>query len=159
MKRLFLWLGIPLLALYISSNWFQLLMVQGESMAPSYHNFQLVVLDRHNRDFQRGEVAAFWCEGLSCVLLKRIAAVPGDKLVIHDGTLYVNDQVSDIYEEPGMFAYAGILTTETVLQQGEYLMLGDNAQESKDSRYPEVGIIPEDRIYGCVLGSSRGSGE
>ena len=121
-------------------------------MAPAYHNFQLVVLNRHDRNFQRGDVAAFWCEGLSCTLLKRIAAVPGDKVEICDGTLYVNDQISDIYDEWGMFSYAGMLESEMVLQPGMYLMLGDNAQESKDSRYPEVGLVPDDRIYGSVVG-------
>ena len=126
-------------------------------MAPSYHNFQLVVLNRHDRNLQRGDVAAFWCEGLSRILLKRIAAVPGDKAVIRDGTLYVNDQISEVYGEQGMFSYAGILESEIVLQPGEYLMLGDNAQESKDSRYPEVGLIPEAQIYGCVMQNMHGS--
>ena len=119
-------------------------------MAPAYHNLQLVVLNKHDRDFQRGDAAAFWCEGLSCVLVKRIAAVPGDRVVVRDNSLYVNDTVSEIYHEPGMISYAGILEEEVVLQAGEYLLLGDNLEESKDSRYPEVGLIPESQIYGRV---------
>lgn len=119
-------------------------------MAPAYHNLQLVVLNKHDRSFQRGDVAAFWCEGLSCVLVKRIAAIPGDRVIIRDETLYINDQISEVYEEPGMISYMGILEEEIILRTGEYLMLGDNLEESKDSRYPEVGLVPEAQIYGWV---------
>jgi signal peptidase I len=149
-KRLLLWLGIPLLAWYISANWYQVMMIQGESMAPSYHHLQLVMLKKHDRDFRRGDTVAFWCEEFSCVLVKRIAAVPGDNAVIRDGTLYVNGHVSEIYEEPGIFSYAGILQSEIVVQPGEYLVLGDNVEASKDSRYSEVGLIHESSIYGWV---------
>ena len=130
------------------------MLIQGESMAPAYHHLQLVVLNKHDRNFQRGDVAAFWCEGLSSVLVKRIAAVPGDRVAVRDGTLYVNDQVSEVYEESGIFSYAGILEDEIVLQPGKYLLLGDNLEESRDSRYPEVGEISESQIYGWV-GFSR----
>ena len=150
MKKLLIWMTIPLLAWYISSDWYQLLLIQGESMAPSYHHLQLVMINKHDRNFRRGDVAAFWCEELSCVLIKRIAAIPGDSIVVRDETLYVNNQISEEYNEPGKFSYAGILETEIVLQPEEYLMLGDNLEESKDSRYSEVGLIQESQIYGWV---------
>lgn len=120
-------------------------------MAPAYHHLQLVVLNKYDRNFQRGDVAAFWCEGLSCVLVKRIAAIPGDTVMICDDTLYINDQVSQVYDEPGSFSYSGILAEETFLQPGEYLLLGDNTEVSKDSRYPEVGLVRESCIYGRIV--------
>lgn len=150
MNRRLLWLGIPLLAWYISANWYQLMLIQGKSMLPAYDHLQLVVLNKHDREFQRGDVAAFWCQGLSCVLVKRIAAVPGDTVIVREETLYVNDRISDVYPEPGRFAYAGLLQEQVTLQPGEYLLLGDNTPESKDSRYPEVGMVPESQIYGRV---------
>lgn len=150
MKKLLLWLCIPLLAWYVSNNWFQLMLIQGESMTPAYDHMQLVVLNRHDREFEPGDVAAFWCENLSCVLVKRIAAVPGDTVAIREGILYINDRVSEVYGADHVFAYAGLLEEELVLQQGEYLMLGDNAAYSKDSRYPEVGVVDESQIYGRV---------
>lgn len=119
-------------------------------MTPSYHHLQLVILDKHNRNYQRGDVAAFWCEELSCTLVKRIAALPEDRVVIREETLYINDQPSKIYPEPGLFSYAGILADEIILGSGEYLLLGDNMEESKDSRYREVGIISESNIFGKI---------
>ena len=119
-------------------------------MLPSYHNMQLVVLDKHNREYQVGDVIAFRYEGLSAVLVKRIAACEGDTVQIVDGTLYVNGKVSALYEE-GSFDYAGIFGDEIKLSQDEYIVIGDNTAESKDSRNPEIGIVQEETIIGKII--------
>ena len=126
------------------------MLIQGDSMLPSYHNMQLVVLDKHNREYQVGDVIAFRCEGLSAVLVKRIAACEGDKVQIVDSTLYVNGEVSSLYEE-GSFDYAGILEKKVELSSGEYLVIGDNIAVSKDSRVETVGIVQEHTIIGKIV--------
>lgn len=150
MKKRLLWICIPLLAWYISNNWYQLMLIQGESMEPTYDHMQLVALNKYDREFKRGDVVAFWCQELSSVLVKRIVAVPGDDVVIQHGTLYINDCVSEVYPELGIFSYAGLMEETISLQEGEYLLLGDNMELSKDSRYPEVGIVIESQIYGRI---------
>lgn len=142
--------AIVLLCWYISANWFQLMLIQGDSMLPSYHNMQLVVLDKHNREYHAGDVIAFRCEGLSAVLVKRIAACGGDTARIVDGTFYVNGEVSALYEE-GLFNYAGILEEEVELSTGEYVVIGDYIAVSKDSRNPEIGIVQEETIIGRIF--------
>lgn len=154
-KRILLYLGIPLLAWYISQNWYQLTLIQGKSMEPTYSHMQLVVLNRHNRAFTQGDVIAFRCDGLSSVLVKRVIAGPSDTAQIVDGTLFVNDQISQIYPDTGTIAYAGILTDPVTLGAGEYLVLGDNLSESKDSRYVEVGIVSEADILGKLCNSKN----
>lgn len=149
-KQFLIWIGIPLLAWYISSNWFQLMLIQGNSMEPAYHHLQMVVLNKHDREFLRGDVVAFWSTGLSSVLVKRIVAVPGDSVIIRDSTLFINNQVSEIYAESIVFTYAGIMEQEIILREGEFLVLGDNTEKSIDSRYSEVGIISEAEIYGKI---------
>lgn len=119
-------------------------------MAPAYHHLQFVVLNKYDRQFQRGDVVAFWCDGLSCTLVKRIAAVPGDTVVINNSTLYVNGFSSEVFPEQNIFSYSGILNEEITLQTGEYLLLGDNISKSKDSRYPEIGVVSESDIYGRI---------
>ncbi len=121
-------------------------------MLPNYHSMQLVVLDKHNREYQVGDVIAFRCEGLSAVLVKRIAACGGDTAQIIDGTLYVNGEVSSLYEE-GSFDYAGILEEKATLSTGEYVVIGDNIAVSKDSRNPEIGIVQEEIIIGKIIRS------
>ena len=126
------------------------MLIQGKSMEPTYSHMQLVVLNRHNRVFARGDVIAFRCDGLSGVLIKRVVAGPSDTAQIVDGTLFVNGQVSQIYPDAGSITYSGILADPVTLGDGQYLVLGDNLSESKDSRYAEVGIVSEADIFGKV---------
>ena len=140
-----------MIAWYISANYYQLMLIQGRSMEPNYKHLQLVVLNKHHRRFSYGDVVAFRSEELSSVLVKRIAACPGDTVEIRQGTLFVNGEVSAVYPETGVFDYAGILDQPLTLQPGAYFLLGDNIAESKDSRYPEVGIVLEAFIYGYVI--------
>lgn len=140
-----------ILAYYISNNWYQLMLIQGESMSPSYHNLQMVILNRHSSDYTYGDVVAFKCERLDSVLVKRIVACPCDVVVIDQGTLYVNGDISAVFPETGLFEYEGILDEKIQLGTGQYIVIGDNTRESKDSRYEEVGYIDESNIIGKVV--------
>lgn len=154
MLRVFFFIGtIVFLAWYVSAYWYQLMLIQGESMAPTYHSFQIVVLDKHNEEFERGDVIAFYCKGLSCVLVKRLVALPGDEVEISNGKLYINGELSSIYKG-SIFEYAGELEDCIYLNSGEYIAIGDNVEESKDSRYNEVGRINKKDIIGKVYPSS-----
>lgn len=146
-------MGIPLLAFYLSTNWYQLMLIQGNSMAPSYKHLQMVLLNRHSRDYTYGDVVAFYSDELSCVLVKRIAACPGDTAVIKNRTLYVNDKVSEVFPQGFSFQYAGVLSQQAMLEPESYLVLGDNISESKDSRYPEVGFVSDGKIIGKINGA------
>lgn len=152
-KKVLLWISIPLAAWYISANWYQLMLIQGRSMEPAYKNLQIVLLDKHTESYTRGQAVAFSCEGLSSVLVKRIVAVPGDRAQIREGTLYINGAVSQVYPQEGMFEFSGILQEEIQMEAMQYLVIGDNVEESIDSRYPEVGILSRDEILGIVCGS------
>lgn len=126
------------------------MLIQGKSMLPAYNHMQLVILDRHNRVFQKGDVIAFYCDNLSSVLVKRMVAGPGDTAQIVDGTLIINGQVSQVYPDVGIIPNPGILAELVKLGPEQYLVLGDNLSESKDSRYPEVGIVSAEKIFGKV---------
>ena len=134
---------------YISSNWYQLMLIQGRSMEPEYHHLQLVLLDKHSKTYTAGDVVAFECEGLSAVLVKRIAASPGEKVQIVNGTLYVNNTASKLYSK-NAFKYSGILSEELLLEDQQYIVIGDNIAESTDSRDERVGNIDEKNILGIV---------
>ena len=120
-------------------------------MSPSLHDKQLVILQRHNLKFTYGDIVAFQCKGLSSVLVKRIAACPGDTVVIENGTLFVNGEVSIIYSDKSIFEYSVTLSNAVKLDKGQYIVIGDNIAESKDSRYQKVGYISEDDILGKII--------
>lgn len=119
-------------------------------MRPAYRDKQLVVVNKHDLRFQHGDTVAFWSQELSCVLVKRVVAIPDDTVVIRDGKLYVNNRESDVFGDSCLISYAGILENEISLQADEYVVLGDNLEESVDSRYAAVGVITVADIYGRI---------
>ena len=147
--------AIVLLAFCCSRYCFQLMLIQGESMVPAYHNLQPVILDKLRRDYRPGDGIAFWCEGLKSVLVKRVAAGPGDRVVIEGGTLYVNGEISRVYSREGLFDNAGVLAQPVVLGAGEYIVIGDNIAESLDSRDAAVGVVKAESILGRIIGSGQ----
>lgn len=143
-------LVVPIIAFYVSNHYYQIMLIQGDSMLPSYHNMQFVVLDRYDRQYSYNDVIAFECDGLSTVLVKRIAACPNDEVVIKNRTLYVNGAVSEVYPLDTEFEYAGQLESPIVLSDTQYIVIGDNISRSKDSRYAEVGCVSESSIIGKI---------
>lgn len=140
------------IAFICSRYFYQFLLIQGESMSPTYHHLQMVVLDKRNAVYDRGDVIAFRCVDLDAVLVKRIAGIPGDEVWIDGGTLYINGSLSHIYDTPGIFEYAGLLEKPLKLGTSQYCVIGDNVSQSKNSRYTEVGVVAEASIIGRVVG-------
>lgn len=134
---------------YISAFYYQFMLIQGDSMSPTYHHLQLVVLDKRNKEYHTGDVIAFRCDGLKTVLVKRIAAEPGQSAVIQHGSLYVDGAMLPFYEKE-TFHYSGLLENEQKLSKDEFIVIGDNISESKDSRYEQVGIVKAESIIGKV---------
>lgn len=142
---------IFIVAYYVSMNWYQFLLIQGESMSPTYHSYQLVILDKKTRNYLRDEVIAFRCEKLSAVLVKRVIAVPGDEVQIVNQQLMVNGEQIDSYFFGKQIENAGLLSQRMVLEENQYLVLGDNLEKSVDSRSDQVGIVLGESIIGKVL--------
>lgn len=138
-------------AYFVSTNWYQVSLIRGDSMCPAYHNLQFVLIDRHSEVYTYGDVVAFRCEKLDAVLVKRIVALPGDQVIIRDGTLYVNNIASQIYQQNGIFEYSGLASDIVYLGDDQYFLIGDNLEESKDSRYAEVGTVNEEDILGKII--------
>ena len=145
-------LAVFLICGVVSRYLIQLTLVQGDSMEPTYHNGQLVILSKCRKSYDRGEVVLFDCESLGCALLKRVAACGGDTVEIRDGSLYVNRLPVEGYTD---ISYAGIASMELLIPEGCYFVLGDNLEVSKDSRYDYVGIVSGEDILGCVIGSGK----
>lgn len=143
---------ITAMAAYIISSFYcQFMIIQGESMYPSYQNLQLVLLNKHTKDLQAGDVIAFRCDTAKALLVKRIAAVPGDTVLIRKGILYVNGRPNTGIWAKGNISYAGIAKYPVMLSDQEYFVLGDNITYSKDSRYKEIGCVKSDSVVGKVI--------
>ena len=142
---------LVILGAYLCSRFFfQVMLIQGKSMEPTYHNFQFVILDKHTQTYNTGDVLAFKCPTLHATLVKRVVGVPGDTVYISDEILYVNGEISTVYPKD-KFSYAGILSYPIVLGESEYILIGDNYTISKDSRYETVGVVSKTQIIGKIV--------
>lgn len=126
----------------------QITIIDGPSMEPSYKDGQWVVVNRLDKNISSGDVIVFEKDGIDNYIVKRVWAIPGDIVEIKDGHLTRNGkQVSDID-----FQYPGIAADEITLGENEFFVLGDNTNNSKDSRYEEVGTVKAEEIIGTVIG-------
>lgn len=127
----------------------------GMSMDPTVADGETVLVNRAAYLFsepQADDVVVFSPEGAvdGAPNIKRVVGVPGDTVEISEGSLYVNgERYSDVADTERM-EYAGRAGTEITLGEDEYFVLGDNRNNSEDSRYQSVGNVTADEIEGKV---------
>lgn len=80
--------------------------------------------------------------------IKRVIAVPGDTVQINDGAVYVNGEEYIEEIDAVRMEDAGIAKDKIVLGEDEYFVLGDNRNNSEDSRFANIGNVREDYIIG-----------
>lgn len=80
--------------------------------------------------------------------VKRVIGVPGDKVQIKNGAVYVNGALFQEKVETAAIEEAGIAAKEITLGEDEYFVLGDNRNGSEDSRYANIGNVKREHIIG-----------
>lgn len=125
--------------------------VDGSSMNPTFKHGDFLFATRSylNGTYERGDVVVFeyTSTGSEKALIKRIIGVPGDIVSIQNQEVYINGQKID---EP--YINNPPLETMTIeVTDGNYFVMGDNRQNSLDSRYESVGLIPAEKIMGKVV--------
>ena len=105
-------------------------------------------------DLARGDIIVFKSDlttssGSEKLLVKRIIGIPGDRVSIADGEVYVNGEPSD--ESFTKDGRTGGSMVEVTVPAGHVFVMGDNRQNSTDSRSPLVGFVDINTIKGKVV--------
>lgn len=145
MKFLFKIIIIGIISFIISNYLISICVVHGNSMYPTYEDKDIVIEDKITRNYTRGDIVVIKKNNLK--IIKRIVGCPFDNLSIKDGYLYVNN----IKYDDLLIEEIGILKDNITLKKDEYFVLGDNRNESIDSRYEEIGIIKKKEIIGKII--------
>ena len=80
--------------------------------------------------------------------VKRVIAVPGDTVLIKNGAVYVNGELFQEEAEVASIEEAGLAAEEITLGDDEYFVMGDNRNNSEDSRYANIGNVKKEYMIG-----------
>lgn len=131
---------------------YQPVRVEGTSMLPRLEDHDRVFINKfvyHIASIHRGDIVVFhYPRDPEKSYIKRVIAVPGDRLRIDHGEVYLNDK---LLREPYVpLRYRdGRSMPEIVLPDDEYFVMGDHRSISSDSR--EFGPVDRDLIYGKAV--------
>lgn len=131
--------------------------VSGNSMLPNFHDKEYILTDKISYRFrqpERGEIIVFQSpEDKEKHLIKRIIALPGERVEISEGKVHINgDILSEPYLDPDLQTFPGNALPENkviVVTENSFLVFGDNRLNSSDSR--SFGPIQSSEILGRAL--------
>ena len=128
--------------------------VVGSSMIPNLHDGDVLILSKANYrifDVKRGDIISLDYEDTK-YLIKRVIGLPGDDVDIIDNQLYINGKVYEedyLDEELNYDDFSLQDLGYATIPEDYYLVLGDNREDSIDSR--EIGLISKDEINGKIV--------
>jgi signal peptidase I len=140
------------LAFFIRYFIVELYMVEGPSMRPTLVNGERLVVNKFLYRFktpERGEIIVFrYPRDPSRDFIKRVIGVPGDTVEIKEGRVFVNGQLQN--ETYILEKTRGSYPLATV-PAGHVFVMGDNRNNSEDSRFRDVGFVSGELIKGKAV--------
>lgn len=157
LKKLLFWvISIAIvvsLAYFLSHNALEKTIVLGNSMETTLIEGDEVIINKFAYLIskpKRFDVIVFKQTNKehSYLNIKRIIGLPGETVLIKDGKVYINGEELEekISVEP--INNGGLAEESILLEENEYFVLGDNRNNSEDSRFANIGNIIKEDIIG-----------
>jgi signal peptidase I len=126
--------------------------VEGTSMQPRLVDQERIFVNRFIYRFEgihRGDIVVFWYpRDTNKSFIKRVVAIPGDRVEILGGVVFVNgSKIEEPYLRPEFRDHDSFHIT--VVPPDQYFVLGDHRNSSNDSR--NWGFVPRSLIYGKAI--------
>lgn len=143
------------IVLFIRTFIFENTKVIGPSMEPTLHENNALIVNKFEYRFtkpERGEIIVFPYKGdPSKHYIKRIIGLPGEVIDIKNQTVFIDgkpleeDYILERMEQRGDVGFPFAIPEDT------YFVMGDNRNNSSDSRYQDVGTIEKSKIIGHAV--------
>ncbi len=138
---------VLIIAIYIIG----LQQVVGESMEPTLKNGDVLIINKLSNNYKRGDVVTFLYGDIK-YLVKRVIGLPGEYVQILDNKIYINGKVIEDYVEvQDMKDFDLNDLGYDKIPEDYYFVMGDNRNNSLDSRNYKVGLIKKEDIIGKKL--------
>lgn len=152
---LIVYIGVVILICFIIMNFVGgRVQVEGPSMQDTLYTGDNLWVDRVSYKFsdpKRFDVVVFPVADGS-YYIKRVIGLPGEKVqILPDGTILINDKALDEHYGKETIWDPGIAAQPFYLGEDEYFVLGDNRNDSHDSRASDIGNISKDDIFGKAV--------
>ncbi|MFU0826670.1 MAG: Signal peptidase I [Lachnoclostridium sp.] len=153
LEMLFYFALVIVLVLLIHQFVGQQIEVSGSSMESTLHDEDHLILEKVTYEIgepKRFDIVVFrpYSDEKDTYYIKRVIGLPGETIQIIGSKIYINNKLLEENYGNSPMVDGGIAKEPVVLGNDEYFLLGDNRNNSKDSRDESIGPVKRDAIIG-----------
>ena len=143
------------LAAMVGIMLFQTVTMQESSMEPTIAVGDRFFINRVVYKFsspKRGDLIVFRTNASddAALHIRRVIGLPGETIQISGGRILIDGEAYKEGKDFPMISNPGLASSSITFESGEYFVLGDNRNNSEDSRYADIGMVKKRYIAGKI---------